>query len=232
VAGVTRIVIDQKQSPAYDGKSFGRVGQYETLTGRALGELDPRDPHNTIITDLAFAPRNSRGKVEYVATFILVKPIDLEKSNGVLFYGVPNRGNRNLGSPYSVAGETGTEFLLKRGYIILNSGWQGDITPRSGIETITVPVARNQDGASTVSIYFFDTPNGTTTLRLPAALEAADVETSRATLTKGASDRSAMTPISSRDWSFGDCTKTSFPGTPDITKVCLKGGSIRTLCTS
>ena len=226
-AGVTRIVIDQTQSPAYDGKSFGSAGQYEILTGRAFGELDPKDPHNTIITDLEFAPRNPRGKVEYVATFILVKPIDLAKSNGVLFYGVPNRGNRNLGSAYRAAGETGEEFLLKRGYIILNNGWQGDITPRSGIETVTVPVARNPDGSSitgTVSTRFLDTPTGTTTLRLPEAHEAADVDTSTATLTKGISDRSALIAISHWDWSFGDCTKTSFPGTPDTTKVCLKGG--------
>ena len=39
-ARVTRLVIDQRQSPAYDGKSFGRVGQYEILSGRAFGELD------------------------------------------------------------------------------------------------------------------------------------------------------------------------------------------------
>jgi hypothetical protein len=226
-AGVIRIAIDQKQSPAYDGKSFGGVGQYEILTGRAFGELDPKDPHNTIITDLEFAPRNPRGKVQYVATFIVVKPIDLAKSNGVLFYGVPNRGNRNLGSPYGVAGETGAEFLLKRGYIILNSGWQGDITPRSGIETITLPVARNSDGSTItgkISTRFFNTPSGTSTLPLPAAHEAADLDTARATLTKGASDRSAMIPVSSREWSFGDCTKTSFPGAPDTTKACLKGG--------
>jgi hypothetical protein len=100
-AGVIRIAIDQKQSPAYDGKSFGGVGQYEILTGRAFGELDPKDPHNTIITDLEFAPRNPRGKVQYVATFIVVKPIDLAKSNGVLFYGVhaPDHGRQELEEP-------------------------------------------------------------------------------------------------------------------------------------
>src|SRR5262245_60594987 len=113
-ARVTRIVIDQRQSPAYDGKSFGSAGQYEILTGRAFGELDPLAPHNTIITDLRLAPRNARGMVEYVATFMLVKPMDLAKANGVLFYGVPNRGNRNLFSAYGVNGESGEEFLLKR----------------------------------------------------------------------------------------------------------------------
>src|SRR5687768_16525815 len=106
---VTRIVIDQRQSPAYEGKSFGSVGQYEILTGRAFGELDPLDPHNTIITDLRLAPRNARGMVEYVATFMLVKPMDMAKANGVLFYAVPNRGNRNLGGAYGVSGESGEE---------------------------------------------------------------------------------------------------------------------------
>src|SRR5689334_18409268 len=66
-ARVTRIVIEQKQSPAYEGKSFGSVGQYEILAGKAYGEVDPKDPHNTIITDIQFAPRNARGMVEYVA---------------------------------------------------------------------------------------------------------------------------------------------------------------------
>src|ERR1044072_1539886 len=125
-ARVTRIVIEQKQSPAYNGKSFGNCGQYEILTGRAYGELDPKDPHNTIITDLEFAPRNARGMVEYVATFTLVKPIDLAKANGVMIYAVPNRGNRITAGAYSVMGESGEEFFLKRGYILLHSGWQGD----------------------------------------------------------------------------------------------------------
>ena len=48
-ARVTRIVIDTKVSPAFDGASFGSAGQYETLAGRAFGELDPNDPRNAII---------------------------------------------------------------------------------------------------------------------------------------------------------------------------------------
>lgn len=226
-ARVTRIVIDQKLSPAYEGKSFGSVGQYEFLTGRAFGELDPKDPHNTIITDIQFAPRNARGMVEYVATFILVKPIDLAKANGVLLYGVPNRGNRNFGSAYSIIGESGEEFLLKRGYIILNSAWQGDLTPRAGFETISVPIARNPDGSSitgTVLARFSNMPSGTNTLPLPVAHEAASLDTTKATLTKRASEEGTIIPIASAEWAFGDCSKTPFPGAPDANKVCLKSG--------
>src|SRR5438876_9002430 len=53
-AHVKKIVIDKKVSPAFDA-AFGKAGQYETLAGRAFGELDPKDPHNTIITDIQLA---------------------------------------------------------------------------------------------------------------------------------------------------------------------------------
>src|SRR4051794_20520027 len=92
-ARVVRIVIEKRESPAFRGQSFGAAGQYETLSGRFYGELDPKDPHNVIITDIQLAPRNARGLVEYSATFSLSKPIDMSKSSGVLFYTVPNRGN-------------------------------------------------------------------------------------------------------------------------------------------
>ena len=35
-AHVNKIVIDQKVSPAFDGRSFGDAGQYETLCGASL----------------------------------------------------------------------------------------------------------------------------------------------------------------------------------------------------
>ena len=226
-AKVTRIVIEQKQSPAYDGKSFGTVGQYEILTGKAYGELDPKDPHNTIITDIQFAPRNARGMVEYVATFTLVKPLDLAKANGVLLYAVPNRSNRISIPAFSTEGESGDEFFLKRGFIILHSGWQGDIPPRAGAETVSVPIAKNPDGSSITGLAlarFFNMPSGTMTLPLPVAHEAASLDTTKATLTKRASEESVIIPLASSDWAFGDCGQTAFPGTPDGNKVCVKGG--------
>src|SRR6185369_15772474 len=64
---VTRIVIDSVVSPSFGGASYGTIGQYETLSGRAFGELDPSDRRNRIITDLQLAPRNSSAKVEYTA---------------------------------------------------------------------------------------------------------------------------------------------------------------------
>lgn len=150
-ARVTRIVVEHKQSPAFEGKAFGNVGQYANLSGKAYGEIDPKDPHNTIITDIRFAPRNARGLVEYVATFTLVKPLDVSKANGVLLYAVPNRGNRISVPAFGVAGESGDEFFLKRGYVILHSGCtlldydygvEFNYADLSGVMTVVPPIIK------------------------------------------------------------------------------------------
>src|SRR5262249_60309646 len=64
-ARVIGIAIEKKVSPAFDGASFGGAGQYETLVGKAFGELDPKDPHNAVIQDIELAPSTARGQVEY-----------------------------------------------------------------------------------------------------------------------------------------------------------------------
>ena len=89
---------------------------FEIIRGRVHGELDPRDRHNRIIQDIDRAPKNGRGKVVYVATFALAKPLDLSKTPRVLLYQVVNRGNGDV-APNA------------EGDIVLVSGWQGDVMP-------------------------------------------------------------------------------------------------------
>src|SRR5690349_8550054 len=87
-AKVTKITIVSKESPTYAGQSFGTTGQYEKIIGTASGEIDPSDRRNAVIQDIQLAPRNANGKVTYTATFTLIKPIDMAKGNGTLFYNV------------------------------------------------------------------------------------------------------------------------------------------------
>src|SRR5437667_2860745 len=75
-ARVTRIIIDRPATPLAQGPTEPIA--YETITGRAFGELDPMDSHNSIITDITLAPRNGNGMVEYIASFFIVKPVDIE----------------------------------------------------------------------------------------------------------------------------------------------------------
>lgn len=226
-AVVTQITIQTRQSPIHEGKSFGTSGPYETLTGLAQGELDPKDPRNQIITDLELAPRNARGMVAYTATFTLLKPTDPAKGNGVLLYCVPNRGNRISTGVFNAPGESGDEFLMKRGFIILHSGWQGDLPQKKGSEWIEVPVARNADGSSITGVAlarFFNMAEGTRTLSLPRNQIAASVEQPAAVLTKRALETGAVIPVATADWAFADCAQAEFPGTPDASKLSVRGG--------
>src|SRR5579863_8173699 len=152
-ARITRLVVEHTEPAGHDG--------YQKLTGHAYGELDPKLPLNAIITDLEFAPRNARGMVEYSATFTILKPADPAKASGVLLYFVPNRGRINLtaGGFFSAA--------RKQGDVLVASGWQGDREPADGLETMTVPIARNADGSSItgpVLARFSDMPADATTL--------------------------------------------------------------------
>jgi Alpha/beta hydrolase domain len=242
-AKVVRIVIDKAKSssPAYGGQSFGSVGQYEKIVGKAYGQIDPNDRRNSIIQDVRLAPRNSRGMVEYVASFTLVKPVDMSKANGVLLYDVVNRGNRQSIQVFN-GGEPGDGFLMKQGIVILASAWQGDIFPSGANdirETLQVPIARNPDGSSVtgpVIAQFTNIAAGTNTISLaadgyqslayqrPLSLDASQATlTSRASQTTGGQS-SPITTISPNDWAFADCSKTAFPGTPDPSKICLRSG--------
>lgn len=242
-AKIVRIDIDKtkSESPAYGGRTFGSVGQYEKIVGKAYGELNPRDRHNALIQDIRFAPRNARGMVEYVATFTLLRPIDITKASGVLFYDVVNRGNRQMLGTID-GGDPGDGLLMDQGDIILSSAWQGDIFasgPTDRREILQVPIALNPDGspiAGPVLARFQDIPAGTNTISLAAAgfwsltyQHPETLDTSKASLTTRTSENidgtgSPYNTVPPKNWVFADCTKVPFPGTPDPGKICLKDG--------
>jgi hypothetical protein len=66
-SGVTRLDVVNR-SPAFGGTSFGNVGPYELLIGRAKAVIDPGATLNTGIVDLDKAPRNADGLAERVTT--------------------------------------------------------------------------------------------------------------------------------------------------------------------
>ncbi len=240
-AKVTQIVIDQRESPTYAGASFGAVGQYEKLIGRAFGEIDPNDRRNAIIQDIQLAPRNANGKVAYVATFTLIKPIDMTKGNNILLYQVVNRGNR--GQAFNIGGDPGDGFVQNGGYTLLWSGWQGDVAlrPNHANETVQVPVAKSPDGSPVtgpVIFRFSNEPAGTHTISLAVpppggftgiVYQPLSLDTTKATLEKHAAESTtavtgAVVPVPGTAWAWADCSVVSFPGTPDPTKICLKDG--------
>src|ERR671924_2199155 len=152
-----RLRLDTRELFA-DGIAFGEVGPYERFTGRVLFGLDPDDPANRAIVDLDHAPRNAAGLVEYSTDVYILKPLELRRGNRRLLYDVNNRGNiravqffndaQHSNTP-STVDHAGNGFLMRRGYTVVASGWQGDILPGEGRLTIRVPIA--QDNGSPIT---------------------------------------------------------------------------------
>lgn len=222
-ARVTKIVIEST-TPAPAGE--GSIA-YEIVTGRFYGEVDPQSPENAIITDLQYAPRNAKRRVEYSATFAVARPVDASRASGVLFYDVPNRGNGGVAADPD-------------GHVRVVSGWQGDIPDSPGLQTMQVPVAVRPDGrpltgpvlARFVAVpAILDIPVGTSTLplqggagRLTALPEPFSLDPRKARLYVQSRPGGKLTALSSGAWVFADCTKAPFPGVPDPTRLCLKAG--------
>ena len=85
------------QTPTFAGTTFGTsgaVGTYDKIRGTASGTLDPKDPKNAVITDIALAPVDANGLVEYNMDFYILKPSDLTKGNHKVFFELPNRGTK------------------------------------------------------------------------------------------------------------------------------------------
>ncbi len=224
-ARITRIEITSIQSPTFEGTTFGSVGAYEKLRGRAHGEVDPADPRNALITDIELAPRNAGGKVEYSMDIYILKPVNLSNGNHKLFVEVNNRGNKLFGSFNNSSGgnnpttaaHAGGGFLMNQGYTIAWNGW--DISAAAGGDrlTITVPVATNSGGSTiTGPSYEYIVFDNSTTLTSTLAYSAATLDKSQASLTVRQHLTDPRTPIPATGWEYvNDRTIRLLPlGTP------------------
>jgi hypothetical protein len=239
-AKVDRIIVDQRAA-AFDGKPVGAAGPYERVSGRIVGSVAPADPRNAIIQDIALAPRDAAGAVEYTATFTILTPANRAASSGVMLYQVSNRGGRV--EPTAANAVPGASYVW--------TGWQGDrlalgcitdypcaslASPTDGKgEVLQVPVAHNSDGStitgpvygsvlnaagSTAQLVIYTTP----VPYRPASLDPTQAhffKVTRQTVDGSVRERAE---IASSDWAWADCRTTPFPGTPDPTRVCLKDG--------
>lgn len=85
--------IDTRE-PFAEGETFGTVGPYERLIGRAEVFLDPTSAAYQSVVDIENAPRDEQGRVRYETDFFMLKPVDMARGNRRLFYDVVNRGDK------------------------------------------------------------------------------------------------------------------------------------------
>ena len=65
-ADVTSVTITARSVVA-DGHAFGATGSYEKLVGQIEFSIDPEDPRNARIADLAFAPRDAAAALTHTS---------------------------------------------------------------------------------------------------------------------------------------------------------------------
>jgi hypothetical protein len=148
---LTRLVITRRE-PLANNHEFPVTGAYEKLVGKIYGEVDPNNRHNKIIVNLNKAPRNRRRRVEYSSDFCMLKPVDMARGNGKIFFDAPNRGGKRIvaflndapqSNDPSTLADAGNGFLMRQGYTIVWCGWQGDLMPLPNWLALKVPVATN-----------------------------------------------------------------------------------------
>ena len=148
---ITRLIVQRREAFA-GGHEFPVTGAYEKLVGRICGEVEPENRLNRVIVNLDKAPRNRRGRVAYRSDICILKPLDMARGNGKIFFDAPNRGSKRILSflndapptndPSTLA-DAGNGFLMRQGYTIVWCGWQGDLQPGENWLVLTVPVATN-----------------------------------------------------------------------------------------
>ena len=231
-ARITKIEITSVQSPTFDGVSFGATGQYEKLVGRAYGEVDPKDPLNSLITDIALAPKNARGMVEYSSNVMIIRPLDREKGNHKLLFEINNRGHilafaslndaaQNSNDPTHAA-DAGNGFMMRQGYTLAWSGWDAisGVTPGvgGGPFVLDAPVAKNADGSPVIgpSLEEFVIDNDTTAAGA-LSYPAASLDTTKATLFVRARVDDVPTALPANAWRY-DVAGKSISLLPEGTK--------------
>ena len=185
-AEVTRFEVLSVEHATLEGATFGKAGTYDRIKARVTVAEDPADRRNAVIADIALAPRNAAGKVEAVADVEILTPSDPKRGKHAIFYEIVNRGHKLAGvindgavSGLEKAADAGNGYLMRQGYTLVWSGWQGDLPGRPGDIAITAPTLTGMTGAAHQEFVF---DNNTNPARATLAYPAADMASAKLTV--------------------------------------------------
>ncbi|MFZ4761318.1 MAG: alpha/beta hydrolase domain-containing protein [Alphaproteobacteria bacterium] len=165
---VDRLEVTERQ-PVAGGEYFGKVGAYEYVRGKIHFVVRADAPNNAKVLGLSLVATNKTGQIEFVADFSLLKPVELEKGNGVIFFDAPDKGNMNALQLFNNAppsnrpinkADVGNGFLMRQGYSILSIGWSWDLLPSNNRLLTKLPRtdSKNQIVGPVVYEFMVDQP--------------------------------------------------------------------------
>ncbi len=199
-----------------EGIGFGEVGRYEQIDGVAHFRVDPKAAGNSLIADIALAPRDSDGMVSFSSDFRILTPAAPARGSRRLLFDVVNRGRplalRHFNSSPEVLPDApmppGNGFLFRRGYTVAWCGWQHDVPSQPGLLRIRVPNAATDKGPVNGRIAVTFQPNEPQSTQLLSdrghlPYPTADLEDPAAELTVRNHDFAEPHPIPREEWAFG-----------------------------
>src|SRR5262249_60679903 len=157
--------------------------------------------------------KNPNGAVTYSTDFQILRPVDRTKGNKRLIYEITNRGRTNAlemlndsrtENDTESSGDAGNGFLMRQGYVVLESGWDFS-APRNGKAfTATVPVAKNPDGSSITGLNTeeFVIDKAATPAQQRLTYPAASADKSKAGLTGRKNYADAPVPVPADGWDY------------------------------
>ena len=115
---------------------------YERVIGKVYFAVDPKLPINQIIRDIALAPTNAKGLVEFSSDLYVLRPKDRAKSNGTALLEISNRGGKGMQGMFDLGANGADSMLMSSGFTLVWIGWEWDIPPREGLMHLYAPAIK------------------------------------------------------------------------------------------
>jgi hypothetical protein len=144
LADIERIEITSRDTLSDSNVDFS----YESISGVAYFTLDPNEDLNGAVTDIAYAPLNGDGLIEYAADFRILVP-SVSVANGGLLYNVNNRGGSSFPPERSLL-----HPLSGMGFTYLATGWINELSPQDVRLRLHAPIVGSAEQRITGSVRY------------------------------------------------------------------------------
>lgn len=161
--------------PYAGGRAFGGAGPATMRRLRVTHAVDPANPANASIVDLALAGPH----VRFDHDVVIIQPDDPAARNGWALVDVPNRGGPTISAflqndntpffPQPAEPPAGDGHLLEQGWTLVHCGWQFDIR-EAKLLGLRAPAARNPDGSEITGPVAYTFQAASRASRLPLVL--------------------------------------------------------------
>ena len=167
--GITQVVIQTPPNTlAFGGNSCGKAGTFYLVQGYAMDTIDPANPLNTGITDIALAPKDTNGYVDLYFNFAIILPTNPANFTGRVISDIPNRSGSTLAQPNEANSPAQSAsnctaavptYFYSQGWATTDMGWEQDGGGDPTSTGLTYPNLNGEFAAAGVNSYLANSTN-------------------------------------------------------------------------